>query len=104
MLMVRCTEHGAQKQRCFYYHSHANTLHCEQALLTQVHRPVGGNADGRAKASSRVLAVREICQTSRGETFLLGEGLAYLDRVGGLHTPWRTRDLHALGARDSATA
>lgn len=86
MLMVRCAEHGAQKQRCFYYHSHANTLHYEQAPLTQVHRPVRGNTDGRVKASSKMLAVRENYLTSRGGTFFGG------------------RDLRTLGARDSATA
>lgn len=78
MLMVRCAEHGAQKQRCFYYHSHANTLHYEQAPLTQVHRPVRGNTDGRVKASSKMLAVRENYPTSRGGTFF----------EGGTYVPW----------------
>lgn len=97
MLMVRCAEHGAQKQRCFYYHSHANTLHCEQAPLTQVHRPVRGNTDGRAKASSKMLAVREIYPTSRGGTIFFGTFGGGGEGKGG------GRDLHTLGARDSVT-
>lgn len=93
MLMIRCTEHGAQKQRCFYYHSHANTLHYEQAPLTQVHRPVRGNTDGRVKASSKMLAVRENYLTSRGG----GEGLTYLGRARFGHG--RTSPRHPYGHR-----
>lgn len=91
MLMVRCAEHGAQKQRCFYYHSHANTLHWEQCPLTHVCiARLGATRMVEQGAVQNARCARKIYRDNWGN---------FKDISLAVMTSWRTVSRHLVNSR-----